>query len=233
MPTVHTKWNANIAILSGDVMLVEAYRLIMRCPDTCLREVLDLFNDTATRVCEGQQLDMNFETAADVSIPDYIHMIELKTSVLLAACLKTGALIAGASRKDMEAMYEFGRNTGIAFQLQDDILDVYGGAGFGKQVAGDIVSNKKTFLLIKAIEMADSSSAATLQKWLDAKTFEPDEKIKAVKDIYDRFQIRELAQAEAEKYFQTGMEHLHAVHAEASRKEPLAKFAEALLVREV
>jgi len=154
-PTVHEKWNANTAILSGDVMMVESNKLIMQVKDNILRPVLDVFNDTAVGVCEGQQIDMNFETRQDVQIDEYINMIRLKTAVLVGGALKMGALVGGADDAEGTLLYNFGEQLGIAFQLQDDILDVYGDPKkFGKQVGGDIISNKKTYLLIKALELA-------------------------------------------------------------------------------
>ena len=153
-PTVHHRWNSDIAILSGDTMFVKSYQLMMQTEDKYMREVLEIFNKTAIEVCEGQQLDMNFETLTNVSIADYLHMITLKTAVLLAGSLQIGAVIGGAKSADARHLYEFGKNIGIAFQLQDDILDVFGDAEkFGKQVGGDILSNKKTFLLLKPLKL--------------------------------------------------------------------------------
>ncbi|RYE17915.1 MAG: polyprenyl synthetase family protein [Sphingobacteriales bacterium] len=179
--TVHEKWNSNIAILSGDVMMVEANKLIMQVDDRILRTVMTIFNETAQGVCEGQQFDMNFEQDNQVSIDGYLGMIRLKTAVLLGGALKIGALIGGADAANAENLYQFGVNLGIAFQLQDDILDVYGDPEkFGKQVGGDIISNKKTFLLIKATELAKEQESTDLAQWVATKDFNTTEKVKAV-----------------------------------------------------
>lgn len=210
-PTVHEKWNANVAILSGDTMFVKAYQYMMKVPDKYLKEVLTLFNETAIKVCEGQQFDMNFEKRNNVSIAEYIKMIELKTAVLLAASLKTGAIIAGAHTEAASHIYHFGRNIGIAFQLQDDILDVYADESFGKQVGGDIVSNKKTFLLLKALELANRYQKEELENWIFAKTFNPAEKVEAVKQIFSFLNIRQLAEKEMDKYYELGLKHLEKI----------------------
>ena len=161
-PTVHFKWNQDVAILSGDAMLIEAYKLIMNVDDGILRKILVLFNQTAIQVCEGQQWDMNYETNKQVSIDDYLEMITLKTAVLLAASLEIGAFIADADDTDAQLLYDYGKNLGIAFQLQDDLLDVYGDKNkFGKQLGGDIISNKKTYLLLKACQLAEGDNLAT------------------------------------------------------------------------
>jgi len=198
-PTVHKKYNSNTAILSGDVMLVKVYDMFLSLPDNMLRETLRLFNKTAAEVCEGQQMDMDFETMTKVSEKEYLEMIRLKTAVLLGFCLEFGAMLAGAPEKDQKALYDFGVNIGIGFQLMDDLLDVYADQKkFGKTVGGDIVSNKKTYLLIKALE----SSKKELNKWLSAKKFIRKKKIAAVTRIYDSMGIRELTFRKAEKYFQ-------------------------------
>src|ERR1700761_9383330 len=158
--TVHERWNKNVAILSGDVMLIEGYKLMMQVKDHLLRQILDIFNNTAVDVCEGQQIDMEFEQRNDVTIKEYINMIRLKTAVVLGGALKIGALLGGASTKDANLLADFGVNLGLAFQLQDDILDVYGNPEkFGKQVGGDIIANKKTYLLLKALELADETQS--------------------------------------------------------------------------
>jgi geranylgeranyl diphosphate synthase type II len=234
-PTVHKKWNNNVAILSGDTMFVKSYELMMQVEDKHLRRVLDIFNKTAVEVCEGQQLDMNFETRNNVSISEYEKMIELKTSVLLAASLQIGALIGGATEEDANHLYEFGRNTGIAFQLQDDILDVYGDADkFGKQVGGDIVANKKTFLLLKALEMTKGDTEASLHKLIKNEAgISNADKVIAVTNIYNQLGIKELAQKEMESYFSEAIKHLEAVSIPAAEKQALLAFAESLMVREV
>jgi len=161
--TVHKKWNENVAILSGDTMSIKAYELLSKIPAEFLSEVLQAFNKTALQVCEGQQLDMNFESRLDVSVEEYLEMIRLKTSVLIAVSLKIGAIMAGALRNDVHKLYDFGLNLGLAFQLQDDYLDAYGDVqAFGKKIGGDIVANKKTFLLIKALETSDKETSEVI-----------------------------------------------------------------------
>ncbi|PIZ06299.1 MAG: isoprenyl synthetase, partial [Flavobacteriales bacterium CG_4_10_14_0_8_um_filter_32_5] len=189
-PTVFKKWNVNTAILSGDVMLVESYKLISTCESVVLPEVLKTFNKMAAEVCEGQQYDMNFETQQNITIDDYLKMIELKTAVLLGASLRIGALIAKASVTDVNHIYAFGQNIGIAFQLMDDLLDVYGNPEkFGKQVGGDIISNKKTYLLLKAKELAKNELKKELEFCLSSKTLSPENKVNRVKAIYSQLKI--------------------------------------------
>ncbi len=233
-PTVHMRWNSDIAILSGDTMFVKSYQLMMQTEDKYLREVLEIFSETAIGVCEGQQLDMNFETLNTVSIDDYIQMISLKTAVLLAGSLQIGAIIGGASKEDAQHLYAFGKNIGIAFQLQDDILDVFGDAEkFGKQVGGDILSNKKTYLLLKAIELANDSIAAELKEWLNKSEFNPTQKIEAIKTIFQKLNIKEIAEKKMHEYHQIAMTHFAALSIADEKKEALLTFAESLLVREL
>lgn len=185
-PTVHKKWDDNTAILSGDTMLILAYEHLAKCDTKYLKPALDLFTETALEVSEGQQFDMEFETRNDVAEEEYIEMIRLKTSVLLACALKMGAVVAGASDADANALYAFGEKVGLAFQLQDDLLDVYGDPKvFGKAIGGDITSNKKTFMLINAFNRADAGTRAELERWTTATEFDPAEKIAAVTEIYN------------------------------------------------
>jgi geranylgeranyl diphosphate synthase, type II len=231
--TVHEKWNKNVAILSGDVMLVESYKLIMQVDDRLLKLVMNIFNETATGVCEGQQIDMQFETRNDVLIDEYINMIRLKTAVLLGGALKIGAIIGGANNEDAALLQTFGEQLGIAFQLQDDILDVYGNPEkFGKQVGGDILSNKKTFLLIKALELAGDMQAADLKKWLSGDHFEAKEKIDAVTGIYDQLSIRTHAWETMRLYADKAFAALDAISLPAPHKQYLRDFADSLMVRE-
>lgn len=231
--TVHEKWNKNVAILSGDVMLVESYKLIMQVDDHLLRQVLNIFNETAVGVCEGQQTDMQFETRNDVHIDEYINMIRLKTAVLLGGALKIGAILGGAENADANLLQTFGEQLGIAFQLQDDILDVYGNPEkFGKQVGGDILSNKKTFLLIKALELADTTQAAELEKWFSGDHFEAKEKIGAVTAIYDQLDIRRHAWEAMRTYSDKAFAALDAISLPATHKQYLRDFADGLMVRE-
>ncbi|WP_207420966.1 polyprenyl synthetase family protein [Desertivirga brevis] len=232
-PTVHAKWNESIAILSGDVMLVKAYELIMSVNDSVLRDVLRVFNETATGVCEGQQIDMNFEALDGVTIAEYLEMIRLKTAVLLAGSLEIGALIGNAPKDQAQLLYQFGENLGLAFQLQDDILDVYGDPHkFGKQVGGDILSNKKTFLLIKALELAENLEEEELNYWLNAEDFDADTKVRAVTDIYNQLGVRQLAEEQMNDFAEKALSALACVEASSEKKDQLKTFAEELLVRE-
>jgi geranylgeranyl diphosphate synthase type II len=231
--TVHEKWNESIAILSGDVMLVEAYQLIMQVDDRILRDVLNIFSETAAGVCQGQQIDMNFESLGDVAIKDYLEMIRLKTAVLLAGSLKIGALIGEAKHEDADALYNFGENLGLAFQLQDDILDVYGDPEkFGKQVGGDILSNKKTFLLIKALELAGDLEKEELTYWLNEENPEAEVKVNAVTEIYNRLGVRQLAEHQMNTFAEKALSALEKIQANSDKKNALRSFAEQLLVRE-
>lgn len=232
-PTVHVQWNESAAILSGDVMFVEAYKLMIRVDDSILRKVLDIFSDTASGVCQGQQADMNFEKRVHVSLEEYIEMIRLKTAVLLAGSMQIGALIGGAEKEQADLLYEFGENLGLAFQLQDDILDVYGDPEkFGKQVGGDILADKKTFLLIKARELAKEENASELDRWLNNSDVLPKNKVNAITSIYDSLGVRNLAEAEMENYVRKALNSLDKITVENSRKELLRGFAEKLLIRE-
>ena len=232
-PTVHKKWNSNIAILSGDAMFVKSCQLMARTRKDAIPGVLDLFWKTALEVCEGQQFDMNFETEAVVSLPKYIRMITLKTAVLLGCSLQTGAIIAGAREEDAKRIYDFGKHCGIAFQLQDDILDVYGNQEkFGKRRGGDIVSNKKTYLLLKALEIADRYSKEGLLQWLQAGEEKATEKVEAVTAIFDYLNIRTLAEKEMQKHFQKAMAILNELPCSEIKKSQLEQFSQALLYRE-
>lgn len=232
--TVHKVWGDNAAILSGDAMLVLAYQFMAQCPDGNLKEVMSLFSRTALEICEGQQLDMEFERRKDVTEDEYLEMIRLKTSVLLAASLKIGALLGGASTEDAEYLYEFGINLGIAFQLRDDFLDVYGDATvFGKNIGGDILCNKKTYMLIKAFEHADDEQRRQLNMWVDAVSFEPVEKIAAVTELYDRIGVGKLCEKKMEEYCERAVKNLASVKVSDKKKEELKKMMTVLMHREV
>lgn len=232
-PTVHEKWNGNVAILSGDVMLVNAYQLLLTIDPDKLKPALERFSRTAAEVCEGQQLDMNFETRRDVSEDEYIDMIRLKTSVLLGFALELGGLIAGADEQTTRHLYEGGMNIGIGFQLKDDLLDVYGDpAKFGKQIGGDIIANKKTFLLIEALQQAQGTLKEELLDWLDRKTFDKTEKVNAVTSIYNQLGIRQLTRTRISDYFDRGFANFEQVMAETDRKNVLMQFARQLVERE-
>lgn len=231
-PTVHVKWNESAAILSGDVMFVEAYKLMIKVEDHILRDVLAIFSDTASGVCQGQQADMNFEKRNDVSLPEYLEMIRQKTAVLLAGSMQIGALIGGAAQDQARLLYEFGENLGLAFQLQDDILDVYGDPEkFGKQVGGDILSNKKTFMLIKAKELAKGNIADELDEWIETSN-NPTAKVEAITKIYNQLEVRKLAMMVMEDYVNNALHALDQIAVEADKKDLLKGFAEQLLIRE-
>ncbi len=231
--TVHERWNQNVGILSGDVMLIEGYKLMMQVEDRLLRPILDIFNTTAVGVCEGQQVDMEFELRNDVKIDEYINMIRLKTAVVLGGALKIGALIGGAKLIDANLLSSFGEYLGIAFQLQDDILDVYGDPEkFGKQVGGDIISNKKTYLLIKALELADGRQKKELNSWLALKQFDHAEKVNAITNIYNSLDVRQYAEDEMQTYADKAFEALDAINLPEEHKQYLHDFADGLLVRE-
>ena len=232
-PTVHRKWNANTAILSGDSMLVVAFQRIANCPEAYLKPILDLFSETALEIGEGQQYDMDFETRNDVTEDEYIEMIRLKTSVLLACAVKMGAMMSGASEEDAANLYSFGEKLGLAFQLQDDLLDVYGDPKvFGKAIGGDITSNKKTYMLINALLRANDSQREELTKWITAEEFDKDEKIAAVTDIYNNIGIRELCEQKINAYFDEARSYLKKVNISEERKKEMQKFTDLMLHRE-
>lgn len=230
-PTVHKKWNANLAVLSGDSMLVLAYQRMTEC-DSHLAEVLRLFTETALEIGEGQQMDMEFETRNDVREEEYIEMIRLKTSVLLACAMKIGALLADAPADDADNLYRFGEKIGLAFQLQDDYLDVYGDpAVFGKAIGGDIVSNKKTYMLINAFNRADNAQRAELERWIRATDFDRQEKVKAVTGLYDEMGIDRLAQQKIAGYFNESKTYLDRVDVSDERKSELMRYAQRMMKR--
>lgn len=224
--TVHEKWNTPTAILAGDLMLVKAYESLMKSEGIARIKILELFNKTATEICEGQQFDMEFESMDEVAVEDYLKMIELKTAVLLGCSLKVGALVAEAHESDADLLYDFGIYTGIGFQLMDDILDVFGDTEkVGKQVAGDIISDKKTFLLLEAFRLANDAQRAELNKWIGNPKAEPSEKVTAVKAIYDELGIQDIARAKADEYFKKADRLLEAVNVEEARKKNLRDYA--------
>jgi geranylgeranyl diphosphate synthase, type II len=237
MPTVHEKYNVNTGILSGDAMLILAYDYLMSVSEDAkiVAKIIKIFNKCAIEVCEGQQFDIDFEKRNDVTISDYLRMIELKTSVLLAAALEIGANLAESSEKDAKNLYEFGRNIGISFQLQDDILDTFGNpATFGKKVGGDIAQNKKTFLFLKSLEMANPAQREALLHWYNTPTEENQEveKISAVKQIFLDAGVLDFANEVKNDYYKTAMQHLEAVEVSTEKKQILRSFAEDLLHRQ-
>lgn len=228
--TVHVRWNDNTAILSGDQMVIEAYTLLSRVPADRLSETLRLFNKMATEICEGQQYDMEFEGREQVSIEEYMQMIRLKTSVLLATALQIGAYIAGANAAQQKALYEYGINIGLAFQIQDDILDVYGDPRtFGKAIGGDICCNKKTYMLLTALQRADDETRAELEQWLQTQD-KSDEKIQAVTDIYTRTGAREVCETVMQLHTHEALSQLNALP-QNDATEQLRKLAEKLVMR--
>ena len=233
MPTVHEKWNANIAILSGDVMLVKAYDLFLKSDYADLQKMLSKFSKCAAEVCEGQQYDMNFESNDVVSELEYLEMIRLKTAVLLGFSMELGAMIGGASDLESSQLYEFGINIGLGFQLKDDLLDVYADTTkFGKQIGGDIISNKKTYLLIKALELAQGKDKSNLNFWLKQKEFNADEKVKAVIDVYNSLGIKKLSELKMNAYFDIGLQLLQDLDVDPLKKKSLEKLVLNLIDRE-
>jgi len=227
--TVHEKWGNNNAILSGDVMMVESNKHLSKVDINVLKPVLDTFNATAQGVCEGQQLDMEFEQRSDVSIPEYLEMIRLKTAVLLGGAMKLGAIVGGANSADAELLYTFGENLGVAFQLQDDILDVYGNPEkFGKQVGGDIIANKKTFLHLKTLSLAYEHEKESLVSITDDKI----DKISAVKQLYDKYEIKELAVLEMNKYLTKANFALDSLAVADEKKANFRELVQQILDRE-
>lgn len=233
MPAVHKKWDANTAILSGDAMLIESYRHIASVHSGILPQIISLFSQTAMEVCQGQQLDMDFEKRSDVTESEYIEMITLKTAVLLACSSKMGALLANASLNDAELLYNYGINIGLAFQLKDDLLDVYGDSKtFGKNIGGDIVSNKKTYLLIKALKTSDKKQYSELLKWISAEKFDKTEKIESVKNIYNELNLKIIAENLIEKYYLAALDCLSSINVADERKKELISLSENLMYRE-
>lgn len=233
-PTVHCVWNENTAILSGDVMQIMAYKELSKTPQPYLKEVLNLFSKMAAEICEGQQYDMEFENKAEVSTDDYIMMIRLKTAVLLGCALKIGATIADAPQQDAELLYRFGEDLGLAFQLKDDYLDVYGDSRvFGKKIGGDILNNKKTFMLISALNNADGTTRSELNRWIEKKSFNPEEKISAITRIYNQLGIDRICENEMEKRYRNALKSLQKIQVEEDRKEMLYYLAEQMMKRTV
>lgn len=231
--TVHKKWNNNTAILSGDSMLVLAFQRMMQCDTKHLKDILDLFTVTALEIGEGQQYDMEFETRNDVKEEEYIEMIRLKTSVLLACALKIGAILADASAEDADNLYKFGEQIGLAFQLQDDYLDVYGDSKvFGKEIGGDITSNKKTYMLINAFNNANAAQREELTRWVSARDFDRNEKVDAVTRLYNEIGIDQLAQDKIAYYFAQSKKFLDAVNVPEEKKEELRKYAQKMMKRQ-
>ena len=231
--TVHRKWDPNQAILSGDTMLLQAFQRMGQCEADKLQQVIGVFTETTLEIDEGQQLDVEFETRNDVTEDEYVEMIRLKTSVLLACAVKIGAILAGASEEDQDNLYKFGEQIGLAFQLQDDLLDVYGDPKvFGKNIGGDITSNKKTYMLINAVNRANAQQREELTKWIEAKTFDRNEKVRAVTRLYDEIGIRALCEQKMEACYELGLQHLAKVSVSEERKATLKAYAAAMMKRQ-
>lgn len=232
--TVHIKWDENTAVLSGDAMTVLAYEYLAKCDKQYLPQILDIFNRTALEICEGQQLDMDFESRNNVTEDEYIEMIRLKTAVLLAGSLRIGATLAGADEADAQQLYDFGIQIGLAFQLQDDLLDVYGDTvSFGKNIGGDILCNKKTYMLIKTLELANEEQRANLEKWLQATDFDPKEKIAAVTEIYNELHISDYCNAKIQDYYIRGIASLQSISVDTIHKTTLTDYANKMMHRAV
>ena len=232
-PTVHEKWNSSVAILSGDTMMVYAYDLLLKTETRFLPNAIARFNHCAIKVCEGQQLDMLFENRNEVSEEEYINMICLKTAVLLGFCMEYGGILAGMGKSTQTVLHDTGVKAGIGFQLMDDLLDVYGDQEkFGKRTGGDIVSNKKTYLLIKALELANEKQRETLDYWLRQETFDEAEKVNAVKAVYDELGIRELTEQKMNSFYDQSFAMLDAMEARATGKQNLKNFFSNLMQRE-
>ena len=231
--TVHRKWDPNQAILSGDTMLLQAFGRIGACEADKLQDVFNTFLVTTYEIDEGQQLDVEFETRNDVREEEYVEMIRLKTSVLLACAVKIGAILAGASKEDQENLYKFGEQIGLAFQLQDDLLDVYGDPKvFGKNIGGDITSNKKTYMLINAVNRANEAQRQELMGWIEAKDFDREEKVKAVTRLYDEIGIRQLCEQKMEACYAQAQQYLAKVSVAEERKAELKAYAASMMKRQ-
>ncbi|MCL3780378.1 polyprenyl synthetase family protein [Prolixibacteraceae bacterium JC049] len=232
-PTVHKRFNENAAILSGDAMSILAYQYLGNTPTNNLQGLLQLFNQTAMEICEGQQYDMEFEDRSDVTVEEYLTMIKLKTAVLLACSMKAGAMVAEAPAEDAQHLYDFGINLGLAFQLQDDLLDVYGDASvFGKKIGGDIIANKKTFLLLNALCLANSTQKEELERWINQPAPNREEKVTAVTQLYNELGVKELSQEKMEDYYEKAINHLNQVKLNDQLKSNLLLIAQKMMNRD-
>lgn len=232
-PTVHELYDVNTGILSGDVMLIKCYEFLLKAPGALIPALVQTFNKVAIKVCEGQQYDMDFETREDVTIPAYLKMIEYKTAALIEGSLSLGAILAESGPDNCHHLAAFGRNIGLAFQMQDDILDTFGDPSkFGKKVGGDILNNKKTYLLLKAQELASPDDRAALAHWMSKKEFNEGEKITGVTNLFKKYGVLERATEQMQNYQDQAFKHLEKVEVSADRKQELADLAHELLVRE-
>jgi len=231
--SVYKKYNENIAILSGDAMSIMAYNYLLKCNTTEPTQIIRLFSQTALEVYEGQQFDMDFETRLDVSIPEYLEMIRLKTAVLLASSLKLGAMAANAPDIIADQLYDFGLNLGIAFQLQDDLLDVFADQDkFGKKIGGDIVSNKKTFLLLKALEIAEDNTKMIIHGWMNKRDFDENEKIKAITEVYNKLDIKRITEIYIDEFYQSALDVFGKINLANETKVELIQLANLIMNRD-
>lgn len=231
--SVYKKYNENIAILSGDAMSIMAYNYLLKCNSTEPAPMIRLFSQTALEVCEGQQFDMDFENRLDVSIPEYLEMIRLKTAVLLACSLKLGAMAANAPERIADQLYNFGLNLGIAFQLQDDLLDVFANQDkFGKKIGGDIVSNKKTFLLLKALEISDDSTKVIILDWMNKSDFDENEKIRAITEVYNKLDIKRITEIYIDEYYKLALDVFKEIDLTGEMKVELLHLANLIMNRD-
>ncbi len=232
MPTIYKKHGSNIAILAGDVLFAHAYQYLMQYKSIGITKIIQLFTATAISICEGQQMDMDFEKKVKIKLNMYLQMIHLKTATMIAACLKTGAIIANASSEYQNYLYEFGINVGLAFQIQDDLFDVYGDAfKVGKTNGQDIASNKKTFLSVKALEVANKEDLNTLKHYFSKINFDFNEKFNTIKSLYDKYEIKTLAEQQIAHYYKQAYEYLNAIIVPENKKTPLIDFVEQLMYR--
>jgi len=224
--TVYKKWSPNIAILSGDTLFAYAYQFAQKADKNIVHDILNVFNKTAIEVCEGQQYDLNFETRNDVSVEEYVNMIRLKTAVLFGASLKIGSIIGGAEKEESEKLYNFALNIGLGFQLKDDLLDTYGDENiFGKKTGGDILTNKKTFLFLKALELAKGETKDNLLKYYSSIEYEEEHKIEMVKSIFSELNVNTITENEIDKYFKDGIKFLESMRISRKNKDELYKLA--------
>ncbi|MDO9579983.1 MAG: polyprenyl synthetase family protein [Bacteroidales bacterium] len=232
-PTVHSKWDINQAVLSGDVMAFIANDFFLQAPPRCMLKIFRVYNKAAIEVCVGQQLDIDFEKATIISQEEYLRMIELKTAVLLAASVKIGAIIGGAADKDSDLIYDFGKNMGLAFQIQDDLLDIYGDVKvFGKIPGGDIITNKKTILLVKALELASSEQLKQLHELFSVTDLNPEIKVDKVTDLYNQLNIKAVTESLANNYLETAFTLLGKISVDKERKKELTQIASSLIGRD-
>ena len=232
-PTVHKAWNENTAILSGDSMLILAYQIMAKAPADVMKPLLELFSRTAAEICEGQQLDMEFECRLDVTEEEYLEMIRLKTAVMIGACLKSGAMIGGARMVDTNLLYEFGINLGLAFQIKDDLLDIYGDSEvFGKAIGGDILCNKKTYFLVNALQLAENEEKKSLLNWLNVSSYNEKEKIQGITAIYDKLQLKQRAEDKMKNLYEKSLFSLNKLGLPEEKKTVLYEYAKQLMERE-